>query len=307
VGRSFVFSFRPPTEVAFIEQHFFLAGSYENNYQPRKSKICGVIFAFLKNMKSFSYPTSFLCAVALAGLSSATQAAIIGVPQSSATITFNDTGSTNFTTGLAGGNYQVGPQIVPGLPAFLFLNAVDPNTGDTASTAIGYSFTPGSYFVGLDGTSNLSHQLGNTGSATLTVNFSVTFQLDAGGLPAGPTFAGYRVYGNVIDDPGEVKIGRPFSAGFASFNATLNYTSLALGPVDALSLSFASAGPGPFDVILTDAGATPALPANDQLTLSGTVTWVADPATISSEAIPEPTAFALFATGLGAVMIRRRR
>ena len=229
------------------------------------------------------------------------QANFIGIVPGSniATITFDDTlnGGGRYVTGGFAGS-------LPLAPAFLFQNVTDLITGDSAGTAVNFSFSPTSAFISVPLDSFTNEPALAVGPISQRLDFSVTFTTNAGGVPA-PffTFAGFEVAGNVIPNlPG-------LPASFAQFDAQVDFTSGALGLLDTRTLSFFDPLPGPFDVQLLSFGGFVDPVAFDALTISGFLLWSGDPFMLTTTAIgslginppgaiPEPSSLALLGLGL---------
>ncbi len=251
-------------------------------------------------MKKAPY-LSLLAVILTAGVFAGTntRAAIIGIntASSSAQILFDDTNSVN-PSAIQGITYLPVLQPVWNGTLFTLPTTTDPNTGDSAVASLSATFSALSYAINLVGL-QLAQPVPNTGYAVVQVNFNVQFQLDAAGLPSQPTF-GLPVAMNGTVSPG----------GFSSFDGSVTYTSGSLGGIEGANYISFFGAPGPFSSVVFPAfinGTTPALPANDTLTLTGVFVFKVDPATLNADTVPEPTVGALALLSAFTLLVRRRR
>jgi hypothetical protein len=228
-------------------------------------------------------------------------------------------------SGTGGISLTATPPVVPGpippgtafprLPATLsYLGGT--TTGNSGGfLAMGWDFSPSSAMVIIpdsppaSSTTFLVQSSPDGGMATLTGTFSVTFGLDAAGLPASTVSTAYMLIGEV----------GPGTGGFVAFDAELDFTSSALGAIPSaqLLLHFDSSTPGGFGALVSDTGTLPVLPGLDMLTIDGFFRLQAldNPGGGSTEidvhqaqaAVPEPsTLFLLSGTALMLLLAGRR-
>ena len=227
-------------------------------------------------------------------------AAIVGIIGSDSVVNalFDDTNSLNatsnpgttnlVTTALAGWSGGIYNQPL----------VVDPVTGDDATFGIFAFSTPTTYGVFLTGT-QLTQQVGNSGFARMDINYRISFQMDAAGLPT-----------QLISIPSINLAGTVQPLGFAVFTGSLTFESAALGTFNTVNYAYSNTTAGAFSTTITGTPMSPpsfSLPANDILTLAGTYTMIVDPASFSVEFVPEPSVAASAMLGLAACTLRRRR
>lgn len=151
-------------------------------------------------------------------------------------------------------------------------------------------------------------ETGPSGLASMKADFSVTFGLDAVGLPVTAPFIAYDLVGIVGTGPG----------GLASFDVEISYTNSVLpGVLEKLEIHFLKTTPGPIFTTVTDAGLLPVLPPSSTLTLAGffeiKVDDSAGPGSTELDvflAVPEPSSIALgvlASLGLAGCAWRRRK
>jgi MYXO-CTERM domain-containing protein len=148
----------------------------------------------------------------------------------------------------------------------------------------------------------------NTGFAELNVQFGVQYQVGAGGLSAAAVqFPNFLISGTV----------QPPLTSYASLSGYINYFAVnAAGVgslVDTVNYNWFYNTPGTFSGLsVVGVPVNPLLSAigpNSTLVVTGSLTFVVDPASITVQTVPEPAsqALALVAlTGLAAVCRRRK-
>jgi PEP-CTERM motif len=238
---------------------------------------------------------------------SATAAVIspINSPASSfSTISFVDTNSMSPSL-VFGGTYN---QTVTPWGGTAPINNTLPLTtdpiGDFAKGNITANVIGGNYSLALN-TVLLNQAPLNRGFADLIFTFSVEFQLDAAGLPSQPTvFPNFLVNGTVQNPAGS----------FAAVKGFINYSAVntagTVSILDTVNYNALFNTPGNFSGTVVGVpvnGTTPTLAPNTTLTLSGMIDFTVDPANISVETVPEPSAIGLAVLGLlGVVGLRHR-
>ncbi len=267
-------------------------------------------------MKTHLAPSSLAAVTAALLTGICAQAQIIGINAASScsSIQFDDTNSINqfFVNGITNAPLTVSPW---NGALSSYGPITDPNTFDVGQGDINATFAGNSYAINFANVS-LTQPLGSTkGFALLIFSFAVEYQLGALGLPSQPTlFPVFTVTG--IVQPG----------GLAQISGIITYDGVIApaGPVvnlDSVSYGMSFNNPPPLFPTPTFTsvpvpgvpagpgfGTTPALIPNTTLTLSGTMTFMVDPATItaSSVMVPEPSS-ALLALLTAPLLLRRRR
>lgn len=229
----------------------------------------------------------------------------INAGASSALIKFNDTASLDplLTPGVSLVTQSASPW-----PAFSTLAlpfTTDVVTNDTAQGDITATWAPGAYNVAINNVLLTQAPL-NTGFATLLFSFTVEYQVGAGGLASLPTSSpAFNVSGTVQPPP-------PLT-NFASITGSVNYFAVDAagvgGLVETVNYNTLFNTPGPFVGAVSGTpvnGSTPAIGPNSTLTLVGNITFTVDPASISAEAVPEPSASLLAGLCLPLLLARRR-
>lgn len=222
-----------------------------------------------------------------------------------ASIIFDDTFS--FDPLLNPGITLGGPVASPWNGALVSLPlTTDPVTFDTASGDIDATFVGNAYAINLNNVL-LNQAPTNTGTAHLTFNFNVEFQLDALGLPQQPTlYPNFVVDGTVQNIPGS----------FAALTGWIDYIGVdAAGiysVVETVTYTAFWGTPGNFNTTVFGApvnGITPLLPGGSTLTLNGVIMFQVDPATIGaySVMVPEPSAAVLALVGGAATLALRAK
>lgn len=244
------------------------------------------------------------CLILLPGLiailtTGSAHSAIVGIIGSDSVVTavFDDTSSLDPFTN-PGTTNSITTSLL-GWPGGLYSQptVTDPVTGDTATFGIFAFSTPTAYGVFLTGT-QLTQQIGNSGFARMTINYRISFQMDAAGLPT-----------QLITIPSINLAGTVQTGGFATFTGTLNFESAALGNFNTVNYAYGNTTPGSF---ATTIGGTPTLPpsftlpANDVLTLDGQYTMIVDPASFNVEFVPEPSVAGSLLLALATTLRRRR-
>ncbi len=243
------------------------------------------------------------CALLVAGSVEA-QITTINPASSYGTITFNDVNSLNPSL-LPGSTYSLGSSPWTGAP--VSLSQTDPTTLDFANGVLDASgFGPSTYPILLNNIT-LTQPSGNTGFAQLNVQFGVQYQIGAGGLPAAAVqYPNFLISGTV----------QPASTSYASLSGYINYFAInAAGVgsfVDTVNYNWLYNTPGPFSGISVVGVPVnpnlPALGANSTLVVTGSLTFVVDPASIMVQTVPEPASQGLVVVALaGLVAVCRRR
>ena len=241
-----------------------------------------------------------LLALCLGALPAAASIIGINAPASSGFIKFDDTNSLDPSSNPGVTNITIPQSQWNGAP-FSLGPLTDPVTSDTAQGSLAASFTPLSYAINVLGLT-LTQPAGNSGYALMQFNFAVQFQTDAAGLPSMPTLApSFAINGTVQ------------GASFSSFDGSMQFVSAALGPIEGMNYIYYNNTPGPFSTTVPGVpvnGFTPALPANDTLTLSGVFIFKVDPSSINvtstTQTAPEPSAGLLTLLSLPLLAARRR-
>ena len=229
----------------------------------------------------------------------------INAGASSALIKFNDTASLDplLTPGVSLITQSAGPW-----PAFNLLTlpfSTDIVTNDTAQGDIMATFLPGSYNIAINNVQLTQAPL-NTGFATLLFSFTVEYQVGLGGLGSLPTISPIFNVSGTVQSP-------PPLTNFASVTGSINYFAVDAagvgGLVETVNYNTFFNTPGPFVGPVSGVpvnGNTPAIGPNSTLTLVGNITFTVDPASISANTVPEPSAGLLALLSLP-MFLRRRR
>ena len=240
-------------------------------------------------------------------LGGAAQAQILTPPSdinpsvSSAAIKFTD------NTSLNGGNPgSIYSQVSgPWSGSTWSLSQTDPTTSDYANGNIAATSSGFIYGISLNNVV-LSQAPLNTGFADLNFQFTVEYDLSAGGLPSLPTyFPNFLVSGTV----------QSASTSYASVRGSIDYYGFNSAGVstllDTVTYGWSYNTPGSFANQLVSGvaanGFTTALGPNSTLTLVGNITFEVDPATFTVETVPEPSAMALAGLGGTSLLALRRR
>ena len=244
--------------------------------------------------------------LAFAGASA--QAQILGVTGSAVQATF---------TSMNGANFWQSPIVPFTFPGYAWFTYND-GMGTSAGTAITGGFllrnrgNIASTFIGVPITSYLQEAPAAWGNiATMTLNYSITYQVGALGVAGGIQTGGYLAYGNLAPfavDPGSFaqfsatinyqRVGGPFLGGLAMGTGLINWASPAVNPIT-----------GAFSVPVGVAGGVAGFAGPGFFTASGMLQWSVDPATldIGAQSVPEPSAYAALGVGVIGLLIRRRR
>src|SRR6266404_504067 len=254
-------------------------------------------------MKNAFLRFSITCALLLAGSVQA-QITTINPVSSYGTITFNDVNSLNPSLN-PGSTYSQGSSPWTGAP--VSLTQTDPTTLDFANGILDASgFGPSTYPILLNNIT-LTQPSVNTGFAELNVQFGVQYQVGAGGLSAAAVqYPNFLIGGTV----------QPGSASYASLSGYISYFAInAAGVgslVDTVNYNWLYNTPGPFSGLsVSGVPVNPLLSAigpNSTLVVTGSLTFVVDPASITVQTVPEPASQALAVVALtGLVAACRRR
>jgi hypothetical protein len=230
----------------------------------------------------------------------AVQGGIVGIVPGSNTVDFAfSSGGVPFLV--------AGPLPLAHYPSVSPFTGADPPTG-FGTIALSYGFSPGTAKVFIPNTGPVAIASQGApaplvGAMETLAEFSVSFDIDAGGTPAAVISIAYPIV-----------FGQSAPGMFDSFDAEIDYTSAALGFLGTSEVHFAfAAGPGGGAFTLTGLDlALPALPALDTLTLDGYFKLIADghpggSTEIEVFGIPEPASATLLALGCLAVLVMRRR
>jgi MYXO-CTERM domain-containing protein len=255
-------------------------------------------------MKNALLRFSITCALLVAGSVEA-QITTINPASSYGTITFNDVNSLNPSL-VPGSTYSQGSSPWTGAP--VSLSQTDPTTLDVANGILDASgFGPSTYPILLNNIT-LTQPGGNTGYAQLNFQFGVQYQIGAGGLSAASVqYPNFLISGTV----------QPAVTSYASLSGSINYFAVnAAGVgslVDTVNYNWLYNTPGTFSgVSVSGVPVNPILSAigpNSTLVVTGSLTFVVDPASITVETVPEPASQALAflaLAGLAAVCRRRK-
>ena len=254
-------------------------------------------------MKNTLLRFSITCALLAAGSVEA-QITTINPVSSYGTITFNDVNSLNPSL-VPGSTYSQGSSPWTGAP--VSLSQTDPTTLDLANGILDAStFGPSTYPILLNSIT-LTQPSVNTGFAELNVQFGVQYQIGAGGLSsAAVQYPNFLISGTV----------QPASTSYASLSGYINYFAInAAGVgslVDTVNYNWLYNTPGPFSGLsVVGVPVNPLLSAigpNSMLVVTGSLTFVVDPASITVQTVPEPASQALAVVALtGLVAACRRR
>ena len=225
---------------------------------------------------------------------------INAVAGSFASIQFDDTTSVAPPAGIT----NITPTTTPwNGSTWSLTSTTDPYTLDTAQGDITAAVILGNYDIAFNNV-QLSQAVLNTGFAHLIFNFSIEFQLGALGLPSQPT-----LYPNFLVN------GTVQPAGFAFVGGFINYSGVntagTISVVETVNYNKLFNTPGSFTSTVFGVpvnGTTPAFVANTTLTLSGTINFMVDPASINAHTVaaPEPTSGLLAVLSLPLLVARRR-
>ena len=243
------------------------------------------------------------CALVVAGSVEA-QITTINPVSSYGTITFNDVNSLNPSL-FPGSTYSQGSS--PWTGAAVSLSQTDPTTLDFANGILDAStYGPSTYPILLNNIT-LTQPSVNTGFAELNVQFGVQYLIGAGGLSsAAVQFPNFLISGTV----------QPAGSSFASLSGYINYFAInAAGVgslVDTVNYNWNYNTPGPFSGLsVVGTPVNPLLSAigpNSTLVVTGSLTFVVDPASITVQTVPEPASQGLAVLALaGLVAVCRRR
>ena len=249
----------------------------------------------------------FIACALLAAVSVEAQITTINPVSSYGTITFNDVNSLNPSL-LPGSTYSLGSS--PWTGAAVSLSQTDPTTLDFANGILDAStYGPSTYPILLNNIT-LTQPSGNTGFAQLNVQFGVQYQVGAGGLSAAAVqYPNFLINGTV----------QPASTSYASLSGYIDYFTVnAAGVgslVDTVNYNWLYNTPGPFSGLSVAGVPTfPLLSAigpNSTLVVTGSLTFVVDPASITVQTVPEPASQALAVAAVvalaGLVGVCRRR
>lgn len=256
-------------------------------------------------MKTTTYrhiATSTLATVLLSAAGAQAQITGINAGASSASIKFNDTGSSVPPAGTTNVTQSTGAW--NGTP-FNPLFPTDPITLDFATGGISASGAGAVYSV-LPTNIQLSQVNATSGFALLIYTFTVEYTVATNLALQATLFPNFLVSGTVGSTPGS----------FASVTGTIDYYDVSNaayvnGLLDTVSYNYMNNTPGTFTNAPVNGvpvnGFTPLIPGGANLTLVGTITFIVDPSSISAQSfmVPEPASGALLLlTGL---LLRRRR
>ena len=260
-------------------------------------------------MKTATYrrlvtPTLAVLTATLLAAGASAQITGINAGASSATIKFNDTGSTVPPSGTTNVTQSTGAW--NGSP-FNPLFPTDPITLDFATGGISAGGLGAVYSV-LPTNIQLSQVNATSGFALLIYNFNVEYIVASNLALQATLFPNFLVSGTVGSTPGS----------FASVTGTIDYYDVSNaaynnGLLDTVNYNYMNNTPGafanaPVNGVPTN-GFTPLIPAGANLTLVGTITFIVDPSSISAQSfmVPEPASGILvLLTGLP-LLLRRRR
>jgi len=257
-------------------------------------------------MKTNRLPLFVAASAVVMGLLSAgtARAQITGVNLANSSVVINFLDNNSFNGGFPGGTYSQVSNPWSGL--LVTLSQTDSTTLDYANGDFFASGAGNSYSLFLNNIT-LSQPVGNTGYADLNYQFTIEYQIGAGGLISLPTsFPGLLVSGTVQTGSGT----------FASILGSINYYGVDAAGVgtllDTVNYNWLYTTPGTFNNLsvtgIANNGTTPALGPNSTLQLIGNITFRVDPATLTVETVPEPGTLALAGLGAaGLVAFRRRR
>ncbi len=249
--------------------------------------------------------TPFTTLAASLLLAAGAHAQITGINSvsSSAAIQFDDTAS--FDPSLFPGITNITPTVSPWTGATHSLPfTTDIVTLDTAQGDVTATFAGNSYAINFANVL-LNQAILNTGFAQLVFTFAIEYQLGGAGLPSQATlFPSFSVNGTVQTG------GFAFVSGFINYDAV--NTAGTISTVETVNYNQLFSTPGGFLATVPGVpnnGTTPALVANTTLTLSGSITFLVDPAEIHAESqmVPEPTAGVLVLLASLPMLLRRRR
>ncbi len=215
---------------------------------------------------------------------------------------------------------RIGPQPFPAFPASVDLAPTFDTPGTSADTDLTWGRVPfpsfDQEFVRLTAPTFLVQPVGTRALAELKIDFSVQFQVDVFGNGNHTTVGFYRLIVNVLPNlPGDPAL-------FALVEASAQYSDTGgvildgttLGGTD-LTYSQNFVG-GPFVADRLNFVNIPALPPGDIMTITGSVRFRGDPASMSFDfsarqpgfgsPVPEPSTLALLPLGLLMLLMRRR-
>ena len=227
-------------------------------------------------------------------------AAITGINTANSLLKFTMNDSTSFKNGNPGTALFQGNHVPwNGFPYSSGLQVL-PITQD--STALSYQAFNTQTTYGLD-IQNITcaQDIGNTGFIDFTIEYRIEYQTDGGGLPLQALFIPqFNVSGSVQT-----------TASLATFLGHVSYSSGINGPIETISYGYGNNTPGTFTnvpVIGTPLNSvtTISLSPFDTLIVGGFFTLHVDPASITVETVPEPTATVLALCSLPLLWRRRR-
>jgi hypothetical protein len=251
--------------------------------------------------------------LAVVALAATAHAQILGVANSSVRGTFTSQNG-NFVL-----NSNPGPFTFPGSQIYAATDWIGAAGGNQAlnSSTFAYTAITGGFVVGRRGnvnstfvlvpqTSYLQQGPAAVGLASLTLNFTMTYNVGVFGVAGGVQTAGYQLFGNI--GPGLGDFGR--------LSANLTYSKVGGGVLGALGLdsgNITRATPGvnpltgAFNFPLNNAAFINGFAGAGQLQINGFIKWQGDPSTIEvgAQATPEPAP--VCALGLGVLLVFRRR
>jgi hypothetical protein len=252
------------------------------------------------NLRSLVVAITVICGLLFAG-SAGAQITGINPASSSAVIKFLD--SNSFNGGNPGSIYTQNSG--PWNGSTWSLSQTDPTTLDFANgdiTATG----GGTFYSIVLNNIVLSQPVLNTGYADLNFQFTVEYNIGAGGLPSLATaFPNFLVSGTV----------QTGGTGYASILGSLNYygvdASGVYGLVETVNYNWLNNTPGAFNNIPVNGvpvnGFTPALGPNTIFDIVGNLTFEVDPATLNVEPAPEPATLAIAGLAAASLLMFRRR
>lgn len=259
----------------------------------------------MKTPRSLAASTTIAALFGSLALASTSSAAIIGINPTSSFAQFGFLDTNSLIGATPGTTNLVLNQIFWTGALFSMPLTTDGVTGDTASGNLAVSFLPTSPVISAFDF-QLAQLVGNTGFAEMGVQFTVQYQLDTLGLPITPTYAPPFI----LDGTVQAALG-----SFAKFSGTLEYYGVVgtdgVAPLlDTVTYSYVNTtAPSTFSsVAVPGLGGTtiPALASGTTFTMVGSFKFVVDPASISSTAVPEPSACLLALAAAPLLALRRK-